>query len=437
MKTTQIMPQAPDVEKTVLASLVISPDLISDTLEVLNPDCFYTPVNQTIYKALAELHKAGSDIDVQILSDYLKSSGLLDVVGGEVYLCELYDNIATTPNIKEYSRILLDKAMRRRTIADCNAIVLQARNEGTTPDTIAAKLSETSERIAGLCDMAGAERVRRGHLVTLAEVQSSIEDEYDNGIFDYGNDPGWPSLKNYYRPAKKYLNVVTGIPSHGKSEFMDALMVNLAQKPGWKWAIFSPENFPYQRHAEKLLKKLLGQPVFGNGRMSKESMCAGMEWLNEHFYFIEPHENNLTIDAILTLAKEAVEKYQIDGLVIDPWNEMEVVTRGNESETDYIGRALMRCRRFARKYNVAFYIVAHPAKLYKDKNDKYPVPRLYDISGSQHWANKSDNGLTVWRNYESDTVDIHVQKIRFSNYGKVGVVTLRYNRDNGRLEENF
>jgi twinkle protein len=104
------------------------------------------------------------------------------------------------------------------------------------------------------------------------------------------------------------------------------------------------------------------------------------------------------------------------------------------SETDYISHALKRCRQFARRMGVHVWMVAHPAKLRKDNDGTYPVPTLYDISGSAHWRNKADNGLCLWRDFGNHMapVEVHVQKIRFKQIGSIGMAQLRYRKVTGR-----
>jgi len=124
-----------------------------------------------------------------------------------------------------------------------------------------------------------------------------------------------------------------------------------------------------------------------------------------------------------------VKRKGIRGLVIDPWNELEHVRPAGMTETEYVSVVLKRVRQFARRNGVHLWLVAHPQKLYRDKDSGYPVPTLYDISGSAHWRNKSDVGLSLWRdlaNPGSDRLEVHVQKIRFRQIGKLGMAQLRY-----------
>ena len=108
------------------------------------------------------------------------------------------------------------------------------------------------------------------------------------------------------------------------------------------------------------------------------------------------------------------------------------------TETEYVSSALKRIRNFARHYGVHTWLVAHPQKLYCDKDANYPVPSLHDISGSAHFRNKSNNGLCVWRDLagpKRQTVEIHVQKVRFRQIGRIGMAELAYNHVIGSYHE--
>jgi twinkle protein len=111
--------------------------------------------------------------------------------------------------------------------------------------------------------------------------------------------------------------------------------------------------------------------------------------------------------------------------VIDPWNEVEHLFNGL-SETQYISQELTKIRRFARLNGIHIWIVAHPTKLQKNSQGKYDPPTMYDISGGAHWRNKADNGICVYRDFETNQTEIIVQKIRFKEIGKLGSAKLKY-----------
>jgi len=263
-----------------------------------------------------------------------------------------------------------------------------------------------------------------------------IRDHYRHGM-PKGTAPGWHSLESFYRVMPGEWTLVTGIPGHGKSEWLDALCVNLAKNQGWTFGIFSPENQPMSYHAEKIMQKYTGKP-FDAGpteRMTPADVDMATTWLNDHFTFILPEFP--TVDGLLEIAKEMVSQRGIRGFVIDPWNEIDHSRVAQISETEHISQCLSRIRKFARECQVHVWLVAHPAKLYKDKDGKYPVPTPYDVSGSAHWRNKADNCITVFRDVtdEAKFVQVHVQKVRKKANGKVGLCELVYDPITGQYRD--
>lgn len=274
---------------------------------------------------------------------------------------------------------------------------------------------------------------------TAGDLGDKLVELYENGL-ERGISTGWKSLDKHYLVRPGCFSVVTGIPCSGKSNWIDAMMVNIAKRHGWRFAVFSPENQPLEDHMSRIIEKFIGAP-FREGltkRMTKDELEYAKDWAKEHFHWILPEDDSeWTLDKILETSRGLVRRYGIRGLVIDPWNELET-SRGDFSETEYIGVCLKRARQFARRYGIHLWIVAHPAKMYRDKEGSYPVPSLWDISGSAHWRNKSDAGLVIYRDLsdpDSKIVDIHIQKQRFRQDGSMGMASLRYNSAIGNYDE--
>jgi twinkle protein len=267
-----------------------------------------------------------------------------------------------------------------------------------------------------------------------------LADLYHKGL-PPGDKTGWPAIDGHYTVCPGQLTLLTGWPGSGKSEWLDALMVNLTHQ-GWNFAVFSPENRPTEIHIAKLMEKFTGMP-FGAGptkRMSLRDMQDMLEELKSKFGFIDSENGDaLSVEAIITAATPWFEKRKEAkwGLVIDPWNELEHWRPRQFSETEYISQQLSYVRNWARASSVHVWIVAHPQKVARE-GGKLPVPRPDMISGSQHWWNKADCAITVWRDMENpggQDVDVHIQKIRFKHIGRPGVVTLKYDRVTGRYHE--
>jgi twinkle protein len=269
-------------------------------------------------------------------------------------------------------------------------------------------------------------------------LRAKLEDLWDKGL-PPGDPTGWRELDEFYTVAPGQFTVVTGWPSSGKSEWLDALLIHLSRQ-GWCFSIFSPENQPIELHSSKMLEKLAGKP-FGRGpteRMKREEVGEHLDTLGRSFRFLEaPNDGgSLSVKDVIEAASPWLLKQERRGLVMDPWNELEHWRPSGLSETEYVSKTLSYVRNWARANKVHVWIVAHPQKM-RDKNDQLPIPRPDMISGSQHWWNKADCAITIWRDLANPTgeVDVIVQKVRFKHIGKAGRITLNWDKPTGRYFE--
>ncbi len=273
-------------------------------------------------------------------------------------------------------------------------------------------------------------------VVMPSDCRDMIMSEYQNGVSG-GEKTGWSVLDEFYSVRVGEMDIVTGIPGSGKSNFIDALCVNLIQRFEWRIAYFSPENWPVQRHMKTLIEKVVGKSFhtskFGE-RMEPVEVEDATTFLDDHIRFILPKDDIITVGIILKYARIICLQYGIKGLVIDPWNEIEHDQKSGEREDQYISRQLTKIRRFARFNGIHIWVIAHPKTLVKNMSGKYDPPTMYDISGGAQWRNKADNGICVYRDFETNLTTIIIQKIRFREIGKLGSCDLSY-RYNGSYKE--
>lgn len=275
-------------------------------------------------------------------------------------------------------------------------------------------------------------------IVEPATLAPQMKALYERGL-EPGADPGWPSVRRLWTVRKGEWTLVTGIPSHGKSAFINAVIVNLAKRENWKWGIYSAENLPHELHMADLMEQYIGKP-FNSGfyqRLTLQEHDRALQFLQDHVRFIAPPEEHETIERIMQNAEKLADDLKIDGLVVDPWNELNHSWAEQKiTETEYISRCLKRIRRVASRKNIHVIVVAHPMKLQKDKDGKYPIPTPYDVSGSAHWRNKADCAICVWRDEgKPGESTIFVQKIRRRFVGKIGRADLRYDVATGQFSE--
>jgi twinkle protein len=274
-------------------------------------------------------------------------------------------------------------------------------------------------------------------VVTAFDLSTSIVRGYEKEDLP-GVSTGWQSLDRYYTVVPGQLTIVTGVPSHGKSEFVDALCMNLAMKHTWRILYYSPENYPVETHVKNLMRKYIGKPygMMYNGTMTPDEAEDALQFVESMFGFIYPGEYLITVDDILDIAKT----WDIDGLVIDPWNELDHRRPAGMREDEYISMSLGKIRTASRAMDVHTWLVAHPKLPPPGRNYKTSPPGLYDVSGGAHWYNKADNGITIHRPDVVDGSDtnVHITKVRFRNIGKPTgetPVSLNYHMASGRYND--
>ena len=251
---------------------------------------------------------------------------------------------------------------------------------------------------------------------TLYDIQDELKDFVKNGF-----KPGFQvGLKNFDEIFSTYTGqfiTVTGIPSSGKSDFVDQMCVGYNTNYGWKTAFASPENAPTYLHAHKLMRKVW-QDMPSPGDIDGEQWNKVADHVNDNFFFIDMER--YTLDHVLRKGAELVKRKGIKCLVIDPFNKVRDVDCKTEDVNRYTMEYLTKIEVFAKKYDVLVFIVAHPTKMYKGSDGKIEEPTMYNIKGGGEWYDASYHGLLVHRDYDTKTVKAKVLKVKFQNLGENG-----------------
>lgn len=266
------------------------------------------------------------------------------------------------------------------------------------------------------------------------DLRESLQTLRRTGI-PMGVSTGIRGLDDYYRVPLGQWTLITGTPSAGKSSFLSHLLVNLMENEGWKFVLFSAENLPIEHFAARLIACYLKKP-FHQGthtRLTAEEVDYGLSFLSDHCKYIDASEETLSVEEIVGALRGKKEEWDFQGAVLDPWNEMAHSTPAGKLETTVTSDELGLIRRFARSANVHIWVVAHPRLMHRNRDGEYNIVTPYDVSGSAHFRNKADFCLTLHRNFEeSRDTEVHVQKVRFSENGKIGMVRLGFDTVTGR-----
>ena len=279
-------------------------------------------------------------------------------------------------------------------------------------------------------------------------------DVEDNGLIDYDNlfdkvtqvikegdrvgfETSHEAFADIFRFKGSGILTVTGIPGHGKTEFVDSCILDLARLHGHESIICGFEQTP-EEHIIKLCRKLIGTDVtcptwFTNDNLPE--LTQAYKFVTDKIKHINADKVGGDVVKILEAAATQVATSRANGgdpkyLVIDPFNMLSM--KGMKSGHERIEEILRRLTQFSHQMKVMVVLVAHPFKMRKDeKTGMYEVPDFYSVKGSSAFFEMSYHGICVYRS--PGQVMVRVLKVKQNNLGKTGAeVYFDYEKAPGR-----
>jgi len=358
-------------------------------------------------------------------------------INSENYLKDVQKFIIATDN-DEKGIIVREKIAQR--LGRYRCVYLEFKEKDANDDLKSGELSKTIKN---------EHRFSLGGTFTSFDLLDETLRLYNDGLPKtiYPKSEMFKGFNEIFSIMMGQLTTVTGIPSHGKSSFVDWYCLNLVKDYDFKLSIFSPEHNPLGLYNSKYTTLAIGKPFWGANRMSETDIYDYTEWSKERLYYTTS-EDTITPDWdwLLEKFKEQMYTYGINIFIIDAWNKvlMPKGMRGKEA----IDEILTRITSFCIQNNVHIFLVAHPTKMKKDeKTGKYEVPDLYSVSGSSDFRNQTHNGLCVYRDFGNNNEDgftsIFNLKTKYDFQGTIGAFTkFNWNNNNRRFytdgsESNF
>jgi len=258
------------------------------------------------------------------------------------------------------------------------------------------------------------------------DVADDLLEVFQKGLTQ-GNTTFYGELDKLFKWKKKELNLWVGYGNFGKTTFVLHLMIIMSMYCDWKWAIFSPENFPASDFFIDLIEMYVGKHVDdrrGN-KMTEEEYVGAMEFLQDHIIYVYPSDVQ-DITTIHDIFRKLHLKHGLDGVVIDPFNQLDNLFEGNNRDDQILSIMLKESKRFALMNNLSYNIIAHPRNVLPDKEGKRPDVDVWHLAGGAMWNNKIDNIMAVdrpewWRDKTSTLTKLRSLKIkRRRTGGKAG-----------------
>lgn len=255
----------------------------------------------------------------------------------------------------------------------------------------------------------------------LEDIFPSMLENFNKGI-ELAPSTHFKEMDEYFRWKKGEINLCTGYGNHGKSFFMLQLMLTKSIYAGWKWAIFSPENYPANDFYDDMVEMYVGKWL---NRMSVQEYTDACYFIDKHIFYVYPEDEH-DILSINEKFRHLVLKKGIDGVMIDPFNQLDHNQKPYQREDQYLMEIFKDIKRFALLNCISYNIVAHPKNPIYGSDKSLPIVDMYDIAGGAAWGNKMDNIISYYRpNFHVDkndpNVQIYIQKLkRKRTGGKLG-----------------
>lgn len=386
----------------------------NDTVYIVEGEFDVLAMYEAGFKNTISVPNGANDND-----DYWKNS--------EKYLKDVKHFIIATDN-DEKGNILKEKIAQRLGRYRCKFIEFQGKD--ANDDLIKGVLKESISKPIAF-PVSGT--------FTAKDLRAGVNDLYDYGLPKtiYPKSECFGGLKSKFSVMRGQVVLPTGIPSHGKSTFVDWYVLNLIKDYEMKASWYSPEHSPMDLYETELIQKVIGRNFWktkeGQERISKKDIDNYDDWANERIYLTDCGEDESpTWKWLLDKFKEQMYSFGIDIFVIDAFNKV-ILPKGNKLEE--INTVLTKLTHFAKANNVIIFLIAHPTKMKKTEQGIYDVPTLYDVSGSSDFRNQVHCGFSIYRYFDDNPRTTFFNlKTKYSFQGKIGETEdFKYNHVNGRL----
>ena len=251
------------------------------------------------------------------------------------------------------------------------------------------------------------------------DVKDKAMSLYDNG-YEKLEPFGITEIDERFKFKRGEITLITGHGNMGKTQFLVYMIVCRAILFGEKFAIFSPENQPAEEFYDDFVEILLGDNCKPNNpnRPSRGTYENAYDFVSKHFFNVYPVDTEPTPEYINERFLEMIIKEKIDGVIIDPFNQLyNDYENSNGRDDRYLSQFLSKFKKFASQNNIFAFIVAHPKVMQKYGAKDYPCPDVYDLAGGAMWNNKLDNILVYHRplatsDPSSTECELHSKKIK-------------------------
>ncbi len=380
---THMPPQALEMEKAVLGSLMVDESGYDNITDILVPDSFYDKKHQLIYEAIRDLASNDKPIDALAVKDRLEKLGNLNKAGGMVYLGELLRDANGSVGIRYYAEVIAEKYIKRRLIECSSKVQTDAYDDTVDSENLLQEAQYNLYKIS--------ENSQRKDFTQINPVINSVRESIKKAAENKGGLSGIPTLfhkldKKTSGWQKSDLIIIAARPAMGKTAFALSMAKNIAVTQRIPMAFFSLE-----MSNDQLVKRMVSNVCELEADKLRSGLLEPYEWAQLDSKIGELYDaplyvddtSSLSIFELRTKARRLVAEHGVQIIMIDYLQLMTasgIKFGSRQEEVSHISRGL---KSLAKELNIPIIALSQLNRgVEKREGDEGKRPQLSDLRES-------------------------------------------------------
>lgn len=440
---TRIPPQAMEMEKSVLGSLMVDESGYDKITDILVPDSFYDKKHQLIYEAIRDLASNDKPFDALAVKDRLEKRGDLNKAGGMVYLSELLRDATGSVGIRYYAEVIAEKYIKRQLISCSSEVQTDAFDDTVDSEDLLQKAQEKLYKIS--------EHSQRKDFTQINPIINSVRESIKKAAENKGGLSGIPTLfhkldKKTSGWQKSDLIIIAARPAMGKTAFALSMARNIAVTQRIPMAFFSLE-----MSNDQLVKRMVSNVCELDADKLRSGFLEPYEWAQLDSKIGELYDaplyvddtSSLSIFELRTKARRLVAEHGVQIIMIDYLQLMTAsgIKFGNrQEEVSHISRGL---KSLAKELDIPIIALSQlNREVDKRDGEEGKRPQLSDLRESGAIEQDADIVCFIHRPeyykiYEGSEGQDYKGKAEIiigkHRNGEVGIVLLRFKAQHTRF----
>ena len=387
------MPVSVEAEQALLGSIIVSADAFDKVSGMITVDDFYVTEHKHIYSALLSMYAKSKTIDVVTLVNALVEQGDRDEAGGIQYISLLAGSVPSAANVKDYARIVKDKAVLRRLINVCDEISADAYSEAEEVRNI---IDSAEQKIFDISHNNDTKEFRHIRDV-LQNVYKDIENLSETKGAVTGSKTGFSGLdRMLIQMGKGDLVIVGARPGMGKTSFALNIATNVAKATKKAVAIFSLE-----MSAEQLVTRIISSEALVDSRSLRTGDLKAEDWNNIVDVISTLSGCDIYIDDTSAITstemKSKLRRLPNLGLVVIDYIGLMQSTTNTDNRAQQVGEISRNLKIMAKDFGIPIICAAQLNRGTESRPGAGKRPTLADLRDSGSIEQDADIVLFLYR----------------------------------------